>query len=164
MAARCRGQGRLRVVPTLLVVHHTASPALDDMLEAVLAGAGDEQIVGVDVRVRAALAATPTDLLAADGVVLGTPANMGYMSGALKVFFDTCYYPCRRETAGLPYGLFVHGNDDVAGAVRSVDRLATGLGWTRAAEVVSVLGPLARADRDRLYELGGVLAATLVDD
>jgi multimeric flavodoxin WrbA len=151
-------------VPTLLVVHHTASPTLDAMLEAVLAGAGDEQIAGVEVTARAALAATPADLLAADGVVLGTPANMGYMAGALKVFFDTCYYPCRRDTAGLPYGLYVHGNDDVTGAVRSVDKLATGLGWTRAADVVEVVGPLERADRDRLYELGAVLAATLMDD
>lgn len=153
----------LRAVPTLLVVHHTASPTLDGMLEAVLAGAAHEEVVGVDVVVRAALAATPSDLLAAQGVVLGTPANMGYMAGALKVFFDTCYYPCRRDTAGLPYGLYVHGNDDVGGAVRSVDRLATGLGWTRAAEVVEVVGPLERADRDRLHELGAVLAATVME-
>lgn len=155
--------GETGAVPTLLVVHHTASPTLEAMLEAVLAGAADEQIVGVDVVARAALAATPSDLLAADGVVLGTPANMGYMAGALKVFFDTCYYPCRRETAGLPFGLYVHGNDDVTGAVRSVDKLASGLGWTRAAEVVEVVGPLERADRERLYELGAVLAATLMD-
>lgn len=151
-------------MPRLLVVHHTASPTLDAMLDAVLAGAHDDEIVGVEVVTRAALGATPSDLLAADGVLLGTPANMGYMSGALKVFFDACYYPTLREKTGLPYGLFVHGNDDVAGAVRSVEKLATGLGWTPAAEVVAVVGPLERPDRDRLRDLGGVLAASLMPD
>lgn len=149
-------------MPTLLVVHHTASPTLDAMLDAVLSGARHEDVVGVDVVVRAALAATVSDLLAADGVLLGTPANMGYMSGALKSFFDTCYYPCRREKTGLPYGFFVHGNDDVAGAVRSVEKLAAGLGWVAAAPVVSVVGPVEKRDRDALTDLGGVLAATVM--
>lgn len=148
----------------LLVVHHTASPTLDTMLEAVLSGARDDEVVGVEVEVRAALAATPSDLLAADAVILGTPANMGYMSGALKVFFDTCYYPCLHDTVGLPYGLYVHGNDDVAGAVRSVEKLAGGMRWTQAAEVVTVVGPLESADRERLRDLGGVLAATVMED
>jgi NAD(P)H-dependent FMN reductase len=151
-------------VPRLLVVHHTSSPALDVMLEAVLAGAGDEQLAEVEVQVRAALSATPSDLLAADGLILGTPANMGYMAGGLKVFFDTCYYPCLRETPGLPYGLYVHGNNDVAGAVRSVETLARGLRWTQVARPVEVVGAVARADRDRLRDLGGVLAATLLAD
>ena len=147
----------------LLVVHHTASPALDAMLEAVLAGARDPEVVGVDVEVKAALGATPTDLLAADAVLLGTPANMGYVSGGLKVFFDSCYYPCLHDTVGLPYGLYVHGNDDVAGAVRSVEKLAGGMQWSSAAEVVTVVGPLESADRERLRNLGGVLAATVME-
>ena len=149
-------------MPTLLVVHHTASPTVDDLLEAVLSGARHEEVVGVDVVVRAALAATVADVLTADGILLGTPANMGYMSGALKHFFDTVYYPVRREKAGLPYGLFVHGNDDTTGAVRSVERLATGLGWVAAAPVVTVVGAPSKHDKDALQELGGVLAATVM--
>ena len=148
---------------TLLVVHHTASPSLDAMLEEVLAGTRAEGIIGVEVVTRAALVAGPTDVLAADGLILGTPANVGYMSGALKVFFDNCYYPCLRETPGLPFGLYVHGNNDVAGAVRSVETLATGLRWKRAAPVVEVVGELTSSDRESLAELGGLMAATLMD-
>lgn len=132
------------------------------MLEAVLAGASDDEITGVEVRTAAALTAGPADLLEADGLILGTPANVGYMSGALKVFFDNCYYPCLRETPGLPYGLYVHGNNDVTGAVRSVETLAKGLSWRRAAAPVEVIGNLERADTEKLRELGGVLAATLM--
>ena len=146
----------------LLVVHHTASPAMDAMLQDVLDGAAAEEIVGVEVVTRAALSATASDVLAADGLLLGTPANMGYMSGGLKVFFDSCYYPCLRETPGLPYGLFVHGNNDVTGAVRSVEALATGLRWKPVVPPVTVVGTVQAGDRERLRELGGIVAATLM--
>ena len=89
----------------LLIVHHTTSPSTQAMLEAVLEGARTDEIDGVEVVTRAALAATAVDVLAADAVILGTPANIGYMSGALKHFFDQVYYPCLSETAGLPYTL-----------------------------------------------------------
>lgn len=149
----------MAAVSVLLVVHHTASPALDAMLQAVLDGAG--AVPEVEVRSAAALTCSPVEVLGADGLVLGTPANMGYMSGALKVFFDGCYYPVLREKAGLAYGLFVHGNDDTAGAVGSVERLADGLRWKRALPPVAVVGPVERADRERLFELGATLAATI---
>src|SRR3712207_1403897 len=97
-------------VPRLLVVHHTPSPALQAVLEAVKEGAA--LVDDVELVLRPALSAGAADLLAADGVLLGTPANIGYMSGALKHFFDTVYYPCLDATPGLPYGVYVHGNDD----------------------------------------------------
>ncbi len=75
------------------------------MLEAVLAGATDDAIEGVDVVTRRALAASVVDVLTADVYLLGTPANIGYMSGALKHFFDQIYYPCLDATVGRPYAL-----------------------------------------------------------
>ena len=87
---------------TLLVVHHTPSPATRELLEAVLAGTRDPEIVGVDVVVRPALAATLPDVLDADGYLFGTTANFGYMSGALKYFFDNVYYPSLDHVAGGP--------------------------------------------------------------
>jgi hypothetical protein len=84
----------------LLVVHHTTSPRLQALLEAVLSGAHDEAIQDVTVLARPALAATAIDVLGADGYLLGTPANLGYMSGALKHFFDQIYYPCLEATVG----------------------------------------------------------------
>jgi multimeric flavodoxin WrbA len=149
-------------VSTLLVVHHTPSPGTRELLEAVLQGTRDPEISGVDVEVRPALAATVSDALDADGFLFGTTANFGYMSGALKHFFDTVYYPILDHVAGRPYGLWVHGNNDTAGAVAAVERLATGLSLTKAADALEVTGGVDAAVRERAHELGGTLAATLM--
>jgi len=149
-------------MPTLLIVHHTPSPTLHAMFEAVLAGATTEDIEGVDVVRRAALAATPVDVLTADAYILGTPANIGYMSGALKHFFDTVYYPCLDSTAGRPYAAYVHGGSDTTGAVRSIESIAGGLSWERVAKPVTVVGTPSKADLEACWELGATVAAGLM--
>src|SRR3981081_2568416 len=148
---------------TLLVVHHTPSPSTRELLEAVLSGTRDPDIQGVDVVVRPALAAVLTDMLGADGYLFGTTANFGYMSGALKHFFDTVYYPSLDHVAGRPYGLWVHGNNDTVGAASAVNKLATGLSLSQAADVLEITGVVAVRVRERAYELGGTLAATLME-
>ncbi|CDO30386.1 flavodoxin family protein [Mycolicibacterium porcinum] len=148
---------------TLLVVHHTPSPATRELLEAVLAGARDPEISGVTVELKPALAATVPDMLAADGYLFGTTANFGYMSGALKHFFDTVYYPSLDHVAGRPYGLWVHGNNDTVGAANAVDKIVTGLALVKAADVLEVAGVVDAGARERAYELGGTLAATLME-
>jgi hypothetical protein len=148
-------------MPTLLIVHHTASPALHTLFEAVHAGATDSGITGVEVVVRPALTAGAVDVLGADGYILGTPANLGYISGALKHFFDQIYYPCLDATRGRPYGLFVHGNNDTGGAVKAVEVITTGLRWRAAQRPVCVVGAPGREDTDACWELGAALAATL---
>ncbi|HVS67867.1 MAG TPA: NAD(P)H-dependent oxidoreductase [Mycobacteriales bacterium] len=145
----------------LLVVHHTPSPATQEMLEAVLAGARDDAIDGVELAVVPALVAGPVDVLEADGYLLGTPANIGYISGALKHFFDTIYYPVLEATKDRPFAAYVHGNLGTEGAVRAIETITTGLGWKPVSKVVTVEGAPGRADRDALYELGATLAATL---
>src|SRR5487761_768562 len=114
-------------MPRLLVVHHTASPALQAMFEAAVSGARTDEVEGIEVVIRPALTAAVVDVLEADGYLLGTPANIGYMSGALKHFFDGIYYPCLDATIGRPYGVYVHGGNDTTGAVRAVQAIATGL-------------------------------------
>jgi len=151
-------------VPRLLVVHHTSSPALRAMLESAVAGARDPELAeaGIDVVVSPALAATAVDVLAADAFVLGTPANIGYMSGALKHFFDQVYYPCLQARPGAPYGLYVHGDNDTAGAVRAVTSIAGALGWTEVVKPVAVTGPVGKDATEACYELGATVAANLL--
>jgi multimeric flavodoxin WrbA len=148
-------------VATLLIVYHTASPAMQAMFEKVVAGATTDEIKGVDVVTRPALTAGPADVLAADGYLLGTPANIGYMSGALKHFFDTIYYPCLAATARRPYALYVHGNSDTTGAVRAVEAIAGGLAWRRLRPPVCVIGQPCAKDLEDCWELGAAVAAEL---
>jgi multimeric flavodoxin WrbA len=159
-------------VSTLLVVHHSPTPNVRALTDAVLAGAHDDAIVGVTVHVRPALEASAEDVLAADGYLLGTPANFGYMSGALKHFFDTIFL----ESGGAlgadgsaadagggkkPFGLWVHGRYDTTGAVRSVLAIVQALPWRQAAETLEVLGDVTEEHTAAAYELGGTLAALL---
>jgi len=144
-------------VPRLLIVHHTPSPAVHAMFEAVVSGASDESIEGVEVVTRPALGASVVDVLDADGYLLGTPANFGYMSGALKHFFDGIYYPCLEATRRRPYGLYVHGGMDTGGAVRAVESITTGLQWRAVRPPVCVTGPPGKADLEACWELGALL-------
>ncbi len=148
----------------LLVVHHTPSPGMQAMLEAALDGARDEEIEGVDVVVRPALAATAVDVLEADGYLLGTPANIGYMSGALKHFFDQIYYPCLQATTTRPYAVYVHGNEGTEGAVTAITSIAGALGWQPVADPLTVMGTPDQEALRACRELGAVTAATVMPE
>ena len=110
-----------------------------------------------------ALAANAVDVLAADGFLLGTPANIGYLSGALKHFFDTVYYPCLTAKVGAPYGLYVHGNEGTDGAVRAAQSITKGMGWRPVHDPVAVMGAPTKADTEAVWELAATVAASLLD-
>ncbi|GAB2989702.1 flavodoxin family protein [Nocardioides montaniterrae] len=161
----------------LLVVHHSPSRSMRALLDRIVAGAGDEAIDGVEVVVRPALEATASDVLEADGYVLGTTANFGYMSGALKHFFDSTFLavggaldptgaPAEEAgaTAGRPYGLWLHGRYDLTGATRSVQSIVGALGWRQGYDVLGVLGEVDDAAQEAAYELGATIAALLTID
>jgi multimeric flavodoxin WrbA len=158
----------------LLVVHHAPTRSLQALLEAVLAGARDDEIEGVEVVDRPALEVGADDLLGADGYLLLTTANFGYMSGALKHMFDSTFLQIggalsddgsagdgEGSTSGRPFGLLVHGRYDTEGAVRSVLSIVSALRWRQSADVLEVLGDVTDEHRAAAYELGGTLAALL---
>jgi hypothetical protein len=154
----------------LLIVHHSPTDLVRSITDRVLAGANDDAIDGVEVVVRQALEASADDVLGADGYLLGTTANFGYMSGALKHFFDSIFLEAGGAlsddgSAGSsgggkrPYGLYVHGRYDTTGAVRSVQSIVAALPWRQSAEVLEVLGDPTDDDLAAAYELGGTIAA-----
>ncbi len=146
----------------LLIVHHTPSPHCAEMFDAIVVGATNTDIDGVDVICRPALTVSPVEMLEADGYLLGTPANLGYMSGALKHAFDVSYYPLLDSGRGRPFGLWLHGNDGTEGAERAVDGITAGLGWVKAAECVVVSGKPTKADLEACWNLGATVAAALM--
>ena len=146
----------------LLIVHHTPSPHCQAMFEAVVSGATDPEIEGVEVVRRAALSVSTSDFLDADGYVLGTPANLGSISGALKHAFDTSYYQILDSTRGRPFGLYLHGNEGTEGAENAVDRITAGLGWEKAAEHVIASNKPDKAVLAACRDLGAPVAAGLM--
>ena len=165
----------------LLVIHHSPTRAVAAITESVLAGCHDEAIEDVEVVVCRALdfatgSATAEDILGADGYLLGTTANFGYMSGALKHVFDSTFLaiggslapdgsaaPAGGSTTGRPFGLYVHGRYDTTGAVRSVTSITGALGWRQAFDVLEVMGAVGEDALAGAYELGATLTAVVAD-
>lgn len=144
---------------TLLIVYHTGGVKTAQMAQAVERGAKSEP--GVRVVVKRCAEAVPEDVLAADGLILGTPENFGYMSGMMKDFLERIFYPCEGKIAGRPWALFVGAGQDGAGAVSSVERIVTGLRLKKIAEPVVVVRNLKPEQITALEELGAAMAAGL---
>jgi len=150
---------RATLVKHLLIVHHSQTGATAALAAAVIAGAREAAAESLEVRTLDCLAATPDDVKWAHGVLLGTPENFGYMSGALKYFFDRIYYPCLEHTQGLPYALFVKAGNDGSGACASVERIVTGLRWRAVQAPLVAVGELTEAHLAAARELGETVAA-----
>ena len=148
-------------MPRLLVVHHSPTPRVAEFAAAVLRGARTAEGEGVEIVERAALDATAQDLLDADAAILGTTANFGYISGALKHFFDTTFNETHEYTKGDPFSYWIHGSHDTTGAERAMQSITTGYGFRLAAEPVVFTGDIGDEHLARAEELGASLAWTL---
>lgn len=146
---------------TLLIVAHAPSPNTLALREAVERGARQAEC---DVRVilKAPLDAGPEDILNAQAVILGTTENLGYMSGALKDFFDRSYYPCLEKTQAMPYALYIRAGHDGTGTRRGVESILTGLKWRAVQDPLICRGEWDEGFIAQCEELG-LLVATGLD-
>ena len=145
----------------LLIVSHSRSGSTRSLVDALAAGAAHPEISGVEVVRVDALAATADDVRRADVVVLATPENFGYMSGAMKVFLETVYHPLLDDGVRRPYALIVKAGNDGSGAVESVERIIAGLDWSAARPPLVVRGELTDDDLEAARTLGMELAGSL---
>lgn len=146
---------------TMLIVAHAPSPNTQRLADAVAQGARDDAVEGVDVRLLTPFEAGPEDVMDADGIVLGTTENLGYMSGALKDFFDRTYYAVLEERQGLPYALYVRAGHDGTGTCRAVETITTGLRWNAVREPLVCRGDWQDDFLGQCRELGTLMAAGL---
>jgi multimeric flavodoxin WrbA len=144
----------------LLLIYSSQTGHTETMARAVCEGVA-ELAEDVELRQKPALSAGLDDLLWANGLLIGTPENFGYMSGAVKDFLDRTYYPAQGKVTGLPYAVFVSAENDGSGAVKAIERIALGYGWNQVAEPVVVKGELDEPALQRCRELGQTLAAGL---
>jgi multimeric flavodoxin WrbA len=149
---------------TLLIVYHTHGVKTAQMAEAAERGAraalreaqADDE---VRVIVKRCADAGADDVLGADALALGTPENFGYMSGMMKDFLERVFYPCEGRVEGRPWALFVSAGQDGQGAIRSVERIVTGLRLKKVREPILALREVTPAILAQCEELGATLAA-----
>lgn len=145
----------------ILVVAHTPSANTERLRDAVLSGARSSDFPDIETRWIAPLEAGPDDVLASQAIILGTTENLGYMSGALKDFFDRTYYPCLEKTQGLPYALYIRAGLDGTGTRRGVESIVTGLRWRAVQEPLICRGTFDESFVSSCQELGTLMAAGL---
>ncbi len=145
----------------LLIVAHVPSPNTLRLREAAAGGARAPDIEGVEVTAASPFDVGPEDVLAANAILLGTTENLGYMSGALKGFFDRIYYPCLEQTEGLSYALYIRAGHDGTGTRRGVETIVTGLRWRAVQDPLILRGDFQEDFVGQCEELGMLMAAGL---
>lgn len=145
----------------LLIVYHTQSGNTARLAQAARAGATNDFVTQTQLRYLTAAAAGPDDLLWADGLLLGTPENFGYMSGGMKDFLDRTFYPVEGRILALPYAVFISAGNDGTGALRAIRRIANGYPFKEVQEPLIAQGPITPAHLEKAEELGLALAAGL---
>ena len=121
-------------------------------------GARNAEVTEVDLRVLQAFAAGPEDLLWADTLLLGTPENFGYLSGAIKDFLDRTFYEVEGKLSPLPYAMYVSAGNDGTGAVRAMERIANGYPFKAIQEPLIIRGTPQQADFTACEKLGLAIA------
>lgn len=142
----------------MLIVYHSGSGRTAQLAEAVRRGAGHEDVKSVDIRFLPASEAGADDLRHAHGVIFGTPENFGYMSGALKDFFDRTFYAVEGEIKNPPYGIFISAGNDGTGALTAIRRIVRGFPMNEVQEPVIARGDVTEEDIEKAETLGAALA------
>lgn len=146
---------------SLLIIAHAPSPNTARLRDALVEGASDADIDGVDVDCRSPFDTEPEHVLSAGAIILMTTENLAYMSGAMKDFFDRCYYPCLDHTQGRSFALLVRAGHDGTGTCRAVETITTGLRWKAVQEPLVCRGDWDESFVGQARELGMLVAAGL---
>ena len=150
----------------ILLIHHSPTESTRKIAESAVSAAqlpdlaelGDLELIEV-----AALEPNIDQVLQADAYVLGTTANFGYISGALKHFFDTVYDHVREQTAGRPFSYWIHGGYDTTGAEKAMEALTTGIGWKLSHDPVVWTGAVEDAHLEQVQEMTATVMASAME-
>ena len=145
----------------LLIVVNQPSQNTQLLAQSTLSGAVHPDVSGVVASLRHPLDAGAEDVLACDGIIIGSTENFGYMAGLIKDFFERIYYPCLEQTQGLPFGLYVRAGNDGQGTISAIDRITTGLRWSPIQPTLLLQGDFQSSFNEQCHELGMTMAAGL---
>lgn len=145
----------------LLIVSNTPSKNTQVLADAALRGASNTDIKGVQIQHLTPFEATAKDVMSCDAIILGTTENFGYMSGAMKDFFDRIFYPCLEHTEALPYAIYIRAGLDGTGTEIAMQKIISGLKWKQAQDLLLCHGEFKDEFIDKVEELGMSMAIGL---
>ncbi|KZY29212.1 flavodoxin [Oleiphilus sp. HI0081] len=145
----------------LLLVAHSPSENTQALQQALCQGVISQALEQVEFKSKTPFETQAEDVLSADAIILGTTENLGYMSGALKDFFDRCYYPCLEAKQGLPCAAYIRAGHDGTGTIRALETITTGLKWRWVQEPLLLKGAYQKEFESHCSELGGAMACAL---
>ena len=101
------------------------------------------------------------DLVACDGLVIGSPEYFGTMSGAVKDLFDRTYERLRghKRIFRKPYAVFVSAGNDGTGALAQIEKICLGYQFKKVQSPIVSKGPITEAVLSQCRELGRTMAA-----
>jgi multimeric flavodoxin WrbA len=143
-------------VANILVVYHSLGGKTKQMAEAVAKGASS--VADTDVVLRTGVEATLDDLLACDGLALGSPDYFGYMAGGLKDFLDRTFYPSQGKVTGKPAVTFASAGGPPTVVLGVLDQALKWFKLEKVAESVGVSGEVAPGTLAECEALGRKLA------
>ena len=145
----------------LLIVVNTPSPNTQALAEAAARGASHSDINGIEIKLLTPFEATADDVINCDAILLGTTENFGYMSGAMKDFFDRIFYPCLEHTEALPYAIYIRAGLDGIGTEIAMQKIISGLKWKQVQDLLLCHGDYKDEFVEQVEELGMSMAAGL---
>tara|TARA_R110002072_G_scaffold301462_2_gene481250 strand:+ start:11491 stop:11955 length:465 start_codon:yes stop_codon:yes gene_type:complete len=146
---------------TLLMIAHCPSDNTRKLWRAISEGVSSIKLENTKLEALSPFETQPQDVLNADAIILGTTENLGYMSGALKDFFDRCYYPCLELKQGLPCAAFIRAGHDGTGTVKALETITTGLKWRWVQSPLILKGAYQTSFEKECFELGAAMACAL---
>lgn len=127
----------MKVIKQLLIIFHSITGGSEQIAQAVAQGAQKEP--EIEVILLQAQQVQPEHLLAASGYIFIAPEMLGSLSGIMKDFFDRTFYQVLDELNGRPYAALICAGSDGQGALRQLEKIATGWRLKKVAESKIVL-------------------------
>ena len=145
----------------LLIIAHTPSVNTRALADAALRGASTDDAAKVKPQTMSPFDVVADDLFAADGVILGTTENIGYMAGATKDMFDRCYNTWLDKTEAMPVGLYIRAGLDGTATRRALEAIFSAQRWRLVAAPLILYGNWSDSYPTQVEELATAMAAGL---
>ncbi|MAD43895.1 MAG: flavodoxin [Oceanospirillaceae bacterium] len=149
------------MMKNLLIVYHAPSGNTQKLVEACQQGFDEAHCENTRLKTLHCFAADEEATRSADAIILLTPENLGYISGALKDYFDRIYYPCLEDTQGMPCAVIIRAGHDGTGSHQALKTITTGLRWRWVQDALILRGSWQDDFLQQVRDLTTGMAAAL---